>query len=852
MTMKTKRKKLSKNSIIAREQDFLPIEKIECGIIKQTDGRYVKILEVETAEYSNLTPDMQWAFAENFILTFENSPIDLHIKVKSSVEDVSAFFSNINNEQADDPNKFIQERKKDYIETTKAFVSSTIRKQHYYFIFSYEGNRKNENEIYEEFDRVIGEYLRSLSTICEVVERSYQDNDHPIEVLYSCLNPKSELTEGVQNRYERIMADFETYNFIHDTQKTPSINDIIAPKGLDFTVDTSYMVIDGIYQTFLTVRGNSLPQILPSDFVAYIANHDCEVDIFTQRIPKQKVLSNLKAGEKSKQLTSTANENAVDTTKLEDKYGYFNNLNYIRRALMEDQNYYETVIVLTFKDESLKALKNKVDDFKGEIDQKLHIKFRETFCNAQDLFLMTLPLMYYQSANSEVFRLNSRGLLTSSFISLVPFASKDLKDITGIIWGINLSTHGIYAINTINRNFGFQNSNMAFVGGSGAGKSFLQMLLGSRLYMNGFRVFYVCPIKGHEYQWFANSLNGTFISLLPQMDCINLFEVRPEINNRYINKPIPLLTKKITQIISFLRLSMPTMTNKEQGELNIALMGLYESFGITTDNDSIYDENHNLKTMPIFSDLKNYLVNYPQLKEVRDHIERFISGSWSNLNGQTNVDLTKSCIVINCDENEMEKEYLAPMMYLAIMTLYDIIKTSGTKNDILNIDEVWKALKDEQVSDQIEEMARVIRGYQGGLFVATQDIKAFLDSRVGSIILNLCDTKIIKRMKGGINDPNCEVVKACDALSLSKYVYVDKITKLTQKEALIITPNHSTEIFIYSSYSERHIYGTDDATIARREYLERKKNWGKDTFMVTYDDMVDMINTGLASTKDLE
>ncbi|MBR5355454.1 MAG: hypothetical protein IK121_00880, partial [Lachnospiraceae bacterium] len=566
------------SNVTPKEQDYIPVEKIEYGIIKQTDGKYVKILEVENCEYTNLTPDRQWAMVDAFTNIYENSCISLHIKIKSSTEDLSVFFNNVHNEQADDPNPFVQERREDYIKTSQAFVASSVKKQCYYFIFSYEGNRKNENEIYEEFDLVINEYIESLQAIgCTVIERSFTDNDHTIECLYSSLNPKGERAEGVVKRYERVMSDYESYNIVHSEQRTASINDLICPHGLDFSIDNKYMVIDGMYETFLTIRGNSIPQELASDFVPYLLKEECEIDIFSERIPTQKVMSNMKAGEKSKQLISTPNENSVDTTKIEDKYSYFNTLNYIRGALLNEQHYYETVIVLTFKDESLKELKTKVDAFKQKLGKPpLNLKFRETYCNAEELFLMTLPLMYYKS-NNEVFKLNSRGFLTSSFASLMPFGSKDLKDTSGIIWGISLATSGLYAINTTNRDYGFQNSNIAFVGGTGAGKSFFQMLLGTRLYLNGFGTYYVCPIKGHEYQWFAKSLNGSFINLLPQMDCINIFEIRPEVNNRYINKPMPLLTKKIVQIISFLRLSMPQMTHEEQNKLNIALMGLYGS-----------------------------------------------------------------------------------------------------------------------------------------------------------------------------------------------------------------------------------------------------------------------------------
>ena len=854
MKLNLKQKKMSvAPTPINREQDFIPVEKIEYGFIKQTDGKYVKILEVETCEYTNLTAEEQWTKALAYANVFEGTCVSLHVKIKSSLEDVSGFFDNVHNEQADDPNVFVQERKKDYLDTVKAFVSSSVKKQSIYFIFTYEGSRKKENEIYEEFDLVVNEYIEALAKIgCNVVERSYKDNDHAVEVLYSCLNPKTELSESIIDRYNRIMSDYERYNIVHSEQKNPIVNDLISPKGLDFTANNGYVVIDGMYETFLTLRGNSIPQNLASDFIPYLEKYGCEIDIFTERIPSSRVMSSMKAGEKSKQILSTSNENTPDTTKIEEKYGYFNTLNYIRGALLNEEHYYDTVIVLTFKSESLKALKTKVDTFRNDMGKPpTNTKYRETYCNAEELFLMTLPLMYYKPT-SEVFKLNSRGFLTSSLISLMPFSSKDLKDITGVIWGINESTSGLYAINTFNRNEGFTNPNMAFIGGTGAGKSFFQMLLGSRMYLNGHRVFYVCPIKGHEYQWFAKSLNGTFVSLLPQMDCINLFEIRPEVSNRYVNKPTPLLTKKIAQIITFLRMSMPQMTTKEQGQLNIALMGLYESFGITMENESIFDENKTLKKMPTFSDLKNYLANYSELKEVREHIERYISGSWSNLDGQTNVDLSKNCIVINCDENEMEKEYLAPIMYLAIMTLYDIIKTNGNKNDVLNIDEVWKCLKNKSVAEQVEKMARVIRGYQGALFVATQDIESFMKNEIGSTILNLCDTKIIKRLKGSINKDNTEVVIACDALGLDRRIYVPKLVNLSQREALVITPTQQTQINIFSSYSERHIYGTDDKSIARRNYLSTKKQWGDKTFIVSYEDMENMIRKNLATVKDLE
>ena len=124
MNIKKKQKTNLVSNVTPKEQDYIPVEKIEYGIIKQTDGKYVKILEVENCEYTNLTPDRQWAMVDAFTNIYENSCISLHIKIKSSTEDLSVFFNNVHNEQADDPNPFVQERREDYIKTSQAFVAS--------------------------------------------------------------------------------------------------------------------------------------------------------------------------------------------------------------------------------------------------------------------------------------------------------------------------------------------------------------------------------------------------------------------------------------------------------------------------------------------------------------------------------------------------------------------------------------------------------------------------------------------------------------------------------------------------------------------------------------------------------
>ena len=70
-----------------------------------------------------------------------------------------------------------------------------------------------------------------------------------------------------------------------------------------------------------------------------------------------------------------------------------------------------------------------------------------------------------------------------------------------------------------------------------------------------------------------------------------------------------LLTKKIHQITTFiqLNLSRDIMTNTEEATISTVLTELYAEFGITADNDSIWEDKQKgiLKKMPIIEDFYN-------------------------------------------------------------------------------------------------------------------------------------------------------------------------------------------------------------------------------------------------------
>lgn len=115
-----------------------------------------------------------------------------------------------------------------------------------------------------------------------------------------------------------------------------------------------------------------------------------------------------------------------------------------------------------------------------------------------------------------------------------------------------------------------------------------------------------------------------------------------------------MLAQKIQQLMIFFSLLVPDMTNEEEQMLDEALIRTYAKFGITNDNDSIYEDREScppkMKTMPILGDLHEELAKNEMTKRIAIIVSRFVTGSAQSFNQQTNVDLHNKYIVLDLSE----------------------------------------------------------------------------------------------------------------------------------------------------------------------------------------------------------
>ena len=129
-----------------------------------------------------------------------------------------------------------------------------------------------------------------------------------------------------------------------------------------------------------------------------------------------------------------------------------------------------------------------------------------------------------------------------------------------------------------------------------------------------------------------------------------------------------MLARKIQQLMVFFSLLIPDITNEEEQLLDETLLKTYADFGITHDNDSLYEDKNAvppiMKPMPILEDLYKNLMNDKRQTRISVILSRFVTGSAQSFNQQTNVDLSNKYVVI--DLSELKGKLLPIGMVIAL------------------------------------------------------------------------------------------------------------------------------------------------------------------------------------------
>lgn len=806
-------------------QDFIPIRRIRRGIIETTDNRYLKILEIEPINFMLRSEEEQAGIIMTFASWLKISPVRMQFKSITRKADSDKHIAFLRADIGREDNERCRTLGEGYVQLIKDVGNREALTRRFFLIFQYEEQSAlgdDENKIYSSL-QTVEQNARAYFSLCGNSVLQPKDADEAAaEILYTIFNRRSCVDEPFLSRVDRIVFDtmmIEGKTLGIDSVSEISVTNFIAPRGIDLT-HIGYVVMDGRYFSFLFIKGDGYPNKVRAGWMSMLVNagEGIDVDVYLTRENRGKVIDKVarrirlnRTKLKTTQDTSSDYEELTNSIRA----GY-----YIKNGIAnnnEDLFYMSVFVTVSARTlEELQWRKQQITNVLKSMDFYVSdCRFRQ-----EQALKSVMPFL---NIDRTLENLSKRNVLTGGAASTYMFTSFEMSDDTGVLLGINQHNNSLCIVDLFNTKKN-KNANLNLIGTSGAGKTFTLQLLALRMRMRGIQCFTIAPIKGHEFRRACNQIGGSFISLAPgSANSINIMEIRhtitPEmqlIDGVNYSENESLLSRKLQQLMIFFSLLMPDMSYEEEQILDEALIKTYEDFGITHDNNSLYEDASlsppKMKKMPILGDLQKRLKDNNAAYRIGVILSRFVTGSAQSFNRQTNVDLSNKYIVL--DLSELKGKMLPIGMMIALDYVWDNIKADRTKKKAIFIDEIWQlvgASSNKMAADFCLTIFKTIRGYGGAAIAATQDLSDFFgldEGKYGRAIINNSQNKIILNL-----EPD-EAKYVQDILKLTR-TELQAIMRFERGEALVCANNNKVPVVIKASEKEKEMITTD------REELEK-------------------------------
>ena len=814
---------------IVSTQGFSPILDIRDGIILTKDGRYVKLLEFTPINFGLRSNSEQAAIISQFAAALRTMPETAQFKIISKRADASKFIDKLREEMERETNakcRRLQEEQIQLIQRVSAIQGVSRR-----FIVAFEYVERVGLSHSPTFEQIRSELNQSANNIksaldqCgnECISKDY-DDEYILQLLYSIMCRNEADHRDFEMRENDVIMRYASENLSTSQDLFIPVNDFICPSVIDTRTSPNYIIVDGLYYTFLYLKSSAYPTKAYGGWLSLLINmgEGIDVDFWYHKENvasiQRKLVYKLRYNKLKLRDTDDTSQD-YDDLKAAIRSGY-----YLKGGMASNDDFCYMGTMITITAHSLSELNYRYQAIKDHLI-KHDLKIKRCFLQQKDAFLSTLPICKY---NSGIWRKSRRNVLTSSLASAYPFVSYEMNDEDGILLGTNSTNGSLVFINNFDTKK-YNNANIAIMGSSGAGKTYTLQCMALRMREKQIQVFIIAPLKGIEFERACRAVDGTFIKIAPGSGLnINIMEIRKKDESADLEVEEELgiiesiLMKKIQQLHAFFSLLVPDIDYEEKQILDEALLKTYEKFGITTDNDSLVDPEHpdQYKPMPILGDLYETLQEMGYSKgRLYGSLTRYVTGSASSFNAPTNVNLDNKYVVL--DVSSLTKETLPIGMFIALDYVWDKAREDRTKRKTIFIDETWRLIgpgSSEQAADFVLEIFKVIRGYGGSAVAATQDLNDFFalnDGMYGAGIINNAKTKMLMK-----TEPR-EADVVARAMDLTKSE-LEQIKRIKRGTCLLAANMNHVLIDIVASKTEHDLITTDASDLMRIQ-KEREK-----------------------------
>jgi hypothetical protein len=594
-----------------------------------------------------------------------------------------------------------------------------------------------------------------------------------------------------------------------------TILDVISPTSIDLT-GREHIMVDGVYHAYLYVTGYGYSTVVGNGWLSALveAGEGIGLNFIVKRQPKDKVLS--KVAQTTMINRSRMREVGDTRQDYEELDSAITAGMYLKENINrnnEDFYYMHTLIEVTANDaETLEYRVSAVETLCVSIDM---LAKRCDFKHEQG-FLSSLPLLWL---DPDIERKSRRNVLTTGVAAAFPFASYELCDKSGIFIGKNMHNNSACMLDPFDR-FKYISGNFAWFGATGAGKTFGVQCFATRLRQQNKRIYIIAPSKGYEYRSACEAIGGVFVKWAPSSsDSYNFMEIRRKTLDadslaRGVTRNDSLLANHISKLTASFALLKKNLTDEDKNYLDASLVECYNGFGFTFDNESLFTSDGGYREFPTPADWYATLQSKEETKHLAVPLLRFVTGSSASMVKKSNIPRDAKYYVF--DVSEAPDELREFVTFWSTQFCMDMVQESILTQDVLIIDESWVlvgARSTPEIASRVLELAKTIRGYNGILILASQDLADFLsmdDGRFGKGIINSCRIKLIMQLE----EAEARLVK--EILNLSDNETA-QITRYRRGEALLSLGNSRISLSIHSSRKEYDAITTASADITARQ-----------------------------------
>lgn len=817
-------KNRAKKRLLRSVQKLSPVRDVQDGVIITKDGRFIKLLEFEPINYSLKSPAEKEAIAERFAYAVRTMPESVQFKAVSREADGNTVIENLKDRLKKELRKEVRNIIEDEIEFISQIASSGVSRR---FFVCFEHEKRDSGlsvislERRSDFNRIKSDLEYTARTIItslaecgnRCISPSVADDGWVLAALYHIFCAAQSYAYDFSEKEFDVVARYIAGQGI-DSKENLIIpaNDIICPTVVD-SKGARYIMVDGLYMMFCYIPSSSYPlQVFPG-WAGVLINMGAgiDIDIFIKKQSPSWTQTKLTYGLNAQESRlRNENSNSSERARLELKIA---SGKFLQDGLSDGDDFMYMATLITITAPSYKALATRFHEVK---DYCLRKNLKISVCNfrQKDALLSSLPIC---KLNNAIYERAKRNILTSGFGDAYPFVSYELTDEKGVLLGLNADNGSMVVLDNFDRTK-YPNGNMLITGSSGGGKSYLLQTLALRYCALGIPVYAVLALKGHEWERGCRAAGGTFIRLASGSDCnINILDIRP-VDPRSNNSILGFtsnesrLFKKIQTVHAFISLIIPKTSNVEDNIIDKALIKTYADFDITEDNESLFNSDGTIKTMPT---LKEFYYNLPDIddaKNIKAALERFVTGSAKIFSHPTNVDLNNPYTII--DVSTLSSDLLPLGMFIANDIIDDKVKEDVTKKKVSIKDELWTLIghgASKKAASSVLEEFKAIRGYGGICIAATQDLNDFYtfnDGQYGKGILNSSEIRFLLKASDD------EMKEQKDKLKLSD-TEVLGIINAQRGHGLLVTGSTHVFVDVKASRYQHNLITTD------REELEK-------------------------------